>query len=112
LPDHSASQVTISIEAPDRGVFVKDLEIYLGNCDTCGQVGLSYELFFIPVYSDSNSVQTGIDTYVTFSKPISFVNNSQFTVEAFANSFTFEINGNVVRYEIRDISRLTDPDYR
>lgn len=32
IPDHSSSQVTITIEAPDRGVFVRDLELYLGNC--------------------------------------------------------------------------------
>ena len=40
--DHRASSVTISIQAPDQGIFVNDLELYLGNCDQCAMIGLSY----------------------------------------------------------------------
>ena len=50
IVDHSASAVTIRITAPDKGIFVSDLELYLGNCDTCSLVGLTYSLFFLLVY--------------------------------------------------------------
>ena len=32
IVDHSASNLIISISAPDKGIFVRDLEVYLANC--------------------------------------------------------------------------------
>ena len=57
-------------------------------------------------------MQTGVDVYVTFNKPINFVNASQFTIESFANSFIFEINGNTVSYQIRDMTKINDPNQK
>ena len=40
--DHSSSELIVKVTAPDQGIFVNDLELYLGNCQTCSSVGLSY----------------------------------------------------------------------
>ena len=72
---HIAPSVTITIQSPDSGIFVNNLELYLGNCDGCGLVGLSYQLFLLPMYSDNNT-QTGLDTFVTFNNPLTLVPNN------------------------------------
>ena len=51
IAEHSSSEVTIQVIAPDQGIFVRELEIYLGNCQDCAATGLSYTLFFLPLYS-------------------------------------------------------------
>ena len=93
IPQHSASTVTISVNSPDQGIFIRELEVYLANCPDCSKIGLSYSLFFLPVYSD-NSTQTGLDVLVNFNNPILFVNNSQqANAGLFAQSFYFIIDG-------------------
>ena len=72
LNDHSGDQIALNISAPDEGIFVRQVEVYLGNCNNCGAVGLSYGLSFIPMYSD-NATQTGLDTWVTFNHPVYFI---------------------------------------
>lgn len=72
VADHTSSSATIRVVAPDRGIFVRQLSIYLGNCPDCSLVSLSYTVSLLPVYSD-NQTQTGLDAFVTFNKPISFI---------------------------------------
>lgn len=33
--DHTGDQVYVTVSSPDRGIFVRQLEIYLGNCFDC-----------------------------------------------------------------------------
>ena len=42
IANHSASDLIISISAPDKGILVRDLEVYLGNCETCSSGGLNF----------------------------------------------------------------------
>ena len=72
IPDHSSSSATVRVVSPDKGIFVRQLTVYLGNCPDCSLISLSYALSLLPVYSD-NQTQTGLDVFVTFNKPVSFV---------------------------------------
>jgi len=72
IADHNSSSATIRIVSPDKGIFVRQLSVYLGNCAECTNIAFSYAVTLLPVYSD-NSTQTGLDLYVAFNKPISFV---------------------------------------
>lgn len=95
LNDHRADQVTMTIATPDEGIFVREVEVYLGNCVDCSSVGLAYEIFTIPMYSD-NSTQTGLDLWITFNHPVYYNpqgNISQDNIsDAFARSFLFSID--------------------
>ena len=94
LNDHISDDVLITISAPDSGIFVREAEIYLGNCPDCDDVGLSFALFAIPMYSD-NTTQTGIDVWVTFNKDVYFNKqaNQTSTSSAFAESYRFILDG-------------------
>jgi hypothetical protein len=99
LNDHFGTEVTLTITAPDEGIFVRELEVYLGNCFDCDNVGLSFGLFAIPMYTD-NDTQTGLDTWITFNHPVYFAyqsNQSQDnSSQQFIDSFKFTINGTAI----------------
>ena len=69
----------------------------MGNCPDCDNVGLSFTLFAIPMYSD-NKTQTGVDVWVTFNKDVYFNNqgNQTSTSSTFAQSFRFTLDGKPV----------------
>lgn len=35
LNDHRGDQITMTIASPDKGIFVREVEVYLGNCLDC-----------------------------------------------------------------------------
>ncbi len=80
INDHAANSATFVISAPDRGIFVRELEVYLGNCQDCSKVGLSYTMFFLPIYAD-NDTQTGVDAFLLFNNPVSFSAEQNKTAE-------------------------------
>lgn len=92
VADHSASTVTISVSAPDKGIFVKDINLYLGNCQECSNIALSYALFYLPAYADNNT-QTGLDVFATFNHPVLFKATTNPGNEVFLNSFSFSVDG-------------------
>jgi hypothetical protein len=109
VSDHSASSVTFKVVSPDVGIFARDLEVYLGNCDGCAMLGLAYELFLLPMYSD-NDTQTGLDVFVSFNKPILFDNGTQAQADALSASFNFEIDGWPVQSSIKEGYIFNDPE--
>lgn len=96
LNDHRADQVTLTILAPDQGIFVREVEVYLGNCVDCFSVELAFQIFTIPMYSD-NSTQAGLDLWIIFNHPVYYSpqgNVSQDNIsDTFARSFLFSIEG-------------------
>lgn len=42
------------------------MELYLGNCQSCSQNSVNYQVYYIPRYS-TNSTQTGLDIWLTFN---------------------------------------------
>ena len=59
--------------ATHTGIFVRDLEVYLGNCDQCDGNKMNYEIYYIPMYSTNISTLTGLDVWLTFSQGVTFM---------------------------------------
>lgn len=93
VADHSASSATISVVSPDKGIFVRDLNLYLGNCQECSDIALSYTISYLPAYADNTTTQTGLDVFATFNHPVYFKNSTNAGNEVFINSFYFSIDG-------------------
>jgi len=111
VADHTSSSAIIRVVAPDKGIFVRQLSIYLGNCIDCSLVSLAYSISLLPVYSD-NQTQTGLDTFITFNKPISFISGVYTNpAEAFANSFRFYVGYDQVRDDVLKENKINDPNY-
>jgi hypothetical protein len=114
LNDHSGSEVTLTINSPDEGIFVRELEVYLGNCPDCSLLGLSYSIFAIPMYSD-NDTQTGLDVWITFNHPVYYSyqsNQSQNNVsDYFARSFQFSIDGKAIPNATLTANDISSFDY-
>lgn len=111
LRDHTAGSITIEVSAPDDGLMVREVEVYLGNCPGCRDVALSYELFWIPMYSD-NATQTGLDVWITFNNKLSFTTPNNNSVsqssDSFANSFAFSYAGNRITNPVLRENELLD----
>lgn len=53
------------------GLFIRQLEVYLGNCDECSSRELRYEVGWLPRYRNTEE-ETGLDVYLTFNGPVQF----------------------------------------
>ena len=87
----STSKMLIAITATHTGVFVRNLEVYLGNCADCKNTAMNYEFYFIPMYS-TNSTQTGLDVWLTFNQGVNFAGQDQQAQDLIINSFQFSID--------------------
>ena len=83
---NSTSNLRVRIKAPGGGIFVRQLEVYLGNCEECSREELQYELQYMPRYRFNDS-WTGLDFWLKFSQPISYSSN-----EVLRDSFEFRID--------------------
>ena len=75
FPDHrienNGKKIKINITGTGDGLFVRQLEVYLGNCDECNQNQLNYQIGFLPRYSN-NETETGLELFLTFTNNVTY----------------------------------------
>ena len=51
LTHNSRKNLAVTVTAPGGGIFIRELEVYLGNCDECFKNQLNFDVNYLPRYS-------------------------------------------------------------
>jgi hypothetical protein len=70
LPKHTADYYSIQISSKGGGIYLRELQVYLGNCDACVNYQLNYQVDWLPRYSYNSTTSSGLDIYLQFNQPV------------------------------------------
>jgi hypothetical protein len=86
-PKHSDQIFEFTISSEGGGIYVRQLELYLGNCPDCVKNQLNYQINYLPRYPYNSNVSSGIDVWINFNQKVIDNGNTDFK-----NAFKFEID--------------------
>lgn len=70
-------------------MYLRQLQLYLGQCQQCNDNKLSYEIKYIPRYPYNNEQSSGLDIWIEFNKIVSVDEANR---KKLKDAFSFEID--------------------
>jgi len=67
LPKHTGDKYQLEVTSEGGGIYIRQLQVYLGNCDACAKYQLNYEVSWLPRYVYNSSSSSGLDLWVQFN---------------------------------------------
>jgi hypothetical protein len=55
---------------------LRELQVYLGDCNGCSNYQLNYEIGWLPLYSLVSTISSGLNIYIQFNQPVKVANST------------------------------------
>lgn len=68
--NHTSSSFEFVVTSQEGNIFLRQVYLYLANCETCWQNQLSYEVKYVPRNPYQKELSSGLDVWIIFNRAV------------------------------------------